>query len=45
MSITEQKEITKKVKNFSKYFKIEVKISIFGQPIIHWVYPPQKEED
>lgn len=41
---TEKHQITTDAKRLSKWFKIEVSISIFGQQILHWVYPPQKGE-
>lgn len=31
------------VKKMSKYFKIELTISMLGKVIVHWVYPPQEE--
>ena len=41
---TEKQQFTTDAKRLSKWFKIEVSISIFGQTILHWVYPPQKGE-
>lgn len=42
-NINEQKEMTTTAKKIAKWFKIELTISIFGNVIVHWVYPPQKE--
>lgn len=39
----EQKELQTNAKRIAKFFKIEITISIFGQTIIHWVYPPQND--
>ena len=41
---TEKKQLTTDATRISKWFKIEVSISIFGKVILHWVYPPQKGE-
>ena len=39
----EQKEMVIEAGKLSKWFKIELTISIFGKVIIHWVYPPQND--
>ena len=44
MENNKKQEIQRTAKKLTKFFKIELTISIFGQTIIHWVYPPQKEE-
>lgn len=41
---TEKTQLTTDARRVSKWFKIEVSISIFGKVILHWVYPPQKGE-
>lgn len=41
---TEKNTLTTDAKRLSKWFKIEVSISIFGHVILHWVYPPQNNE-
>lgn len=39
----EQQELQTLAKKLSKFFKIELTISIFGKVIVNWVYPPQNE--
>lgn len=39
-----KQEITSNAKKLAKFFKIELTISIFEQIIMHWIYPPQKDE-
>lgn len=39
----EQKEMQINASKLSKWFKIELTISIFGKTIIHWIYPPQND--
>lgn len=39
----EQREMQTLAKKLSKFFKIELTISIFGKVIVNWVYPPQNE--
>lgn len=34
----------KEAKGLAKWFKIELKISLFGQVIFSWVWPPQADE-
>lgn len=29
----------------AKWFKIEFTLSLFGKVILHWVYPPQSNDD
>ena len=40
----EKKEMTTAALKLAKWFKIELTISIFDKVIIHWIYPPQKDE-
>lgn len=44
MENNKKQEIQKEAKKVSKFFKIEITISIFGHVLIHWVYPPQNDE-
>ena len=34
--------IVKDVKGFAKFFKVSVKIELFGHTVFEWVWPPQK---
>ena len=34
----------KEAKGLAKWFKIELKISLFGHVIFSWVWPPQADE-
>ena len=34
----------KEAKGLAKWFKIELKISLFGQVIFDWTWPPQADE-
>ena len=42
---TEKTKFQNEAKKLSKWFKIEVTISIFGHVLIHWVYPPQTNDE
>lgn len=39
----EQQELTNNAKKASKFFKIELTISIFDNVIFKWIFPPQKD--
>lgn len=41
MSTTEKVEKVEVARNLSKWFKLEITLSMFGKVIFHWVYPPQ----
>ena len=41
---TEKETFKKEAKRLSKWFQIDVTISILGHVLIHWVYPPQNNE-
>lgn len=45
MTVAEKNVEVKAAKRLSKWFKVELTISMFGHVLLHWVYPPQKEED
>lgn len=44
MSVTEKVEKISVARGLSRFFKIELTLSMFGKVILHWVYPPQSEE-
>lgn len=41
----EKSALVNSAKGIAKWFKVELKISVLGHTIIHWVYPPQAHED
>lgn len=41
----EKTALVNSAKGIAKWFKIELKISVLGHTIIHWVYPPQANDD
>lgn len=45
MSIQEKTALVNSAKAMAKWFKIELKISVLGHVIVHWIYPPQASED
>lgn len=45
MSNQEKMSRVAEARGLAKWFKIELTISIFGHTLLHWVYPPQNEED
>lgn len=44
MDNNKKQEMTNQASKLAKWFKIEITISIFGNQIIKWTYPPQKDE-
>lgn len=44
LSNNQKQEMTSNASRLAKWFKIELTISIFDKVIVHWVYPPQKDE-
>ena len=45
MSREEKSNAIAQARGLSKWFKVELTISIFGHTILHWIYPPQASED
>lgn len=47
MSMSEQQktQAVNEAKGLAKWFKIELKISIFGHTIFNWTWPPQSADD
>lgn len=45
MSTQEKIALVNSAKGLAKWFKIELKISVLGHVIVHWIYPPQAAED
>lgn len=43
MSTTEKVEKVAAARGLSKWFKLEITLSMFGKVIFHWVYPPQSD--
>lgn len=42
MDIQSEKALVNDAKGLAKWFRVSVKIEIFGHTIFEWVWPPQK---
>lgn len=45
MSNSEKVAKVAQARILAKWFKIEFTLSLFGKVILHWVYPPQVNDD
>lgn len=44
MSTLEKVASVQAARGLSKFFKLEITLSMFGKVIFHWVYPPQNSD-
>lgn len=40
-----EEKLSAKAKNLGSWLGIELKITLFGVTVLHWMYPPQTESN